>query len=138
MYYPFNSPHFLCFPEYLPSSQLQHNQMYYPDYAPSHNERVLPPTEPQSLKNSAEKTKQLLSDVQIINETIRTSPTFAQQITSAAQKSDHQTVHYMVNNLPIKNKASVSYSPGGISIKIVHKESDCCYIVMFLNWREFF
>lgn len=131
MYYLYNSSD-------LPYNQVQPNQLDYHYYPTYNSERILPPTEPQSLKKSAERIKQLSSDVEIVNEKIRTSPNFAQQITSAAQKSDHQTVHYLINNSGIKNKALVSFSPGGISITYVHKESDCCYIVTFLNWKEFF
>ena len=127
-------PYYLGFPEYLPSSQLQYNQMYYPNY----NERVLPPAEPESLKKSAENTKQLLSDVQTINETIRTSPTFAQQLTAAAQQSNTQAVQNLINQLPLNHRTTVAISPGGISITFLHKQNDCCYIVIFLNWREFF
>ncbi|MEH6944486.1 hypothetical protein [Bacillus sp. JJ722] len=131
MYYFYNSP-------YTPYIQFQPNQVDYPFLQTYDSERPLPPSEPQSLKNSAENIKQLLSDVEIVNEKIRSLPTFAQEITSAAHKSDHQKLHYMINNSGIKNKATVSFSPGGISITYVHRESDCCYIVTFLNWREFF
>ena len=100
--------------------------------------RFPPPSQPKSLQKSAENNKQLLSDVELINETIRTSPAFAQRLVNAAQQSDTKAVQSIINQLPLKHKTAVAISPGGISITFMHKESDCCYVVMFLNWRDFF
>lgn len=132
------SPYNLYYSTNLPTDISQQNQEKLSPYQLKKTERVFPPAQPHSLINSAKNTKLLLADVEIVNEKIRTSPDFAQQLTTAAQKSDHQTVHYLINRLPIKNKALVSFSPGGISITFVHKANDCCYIVVFLNWTEFF
>ncbi|WP_042348093.1 hypothetical protein [Bacillus massiliigorillae] len=135
MYNPYNLPS-----NYNNSANqpITHNQSnpFYEQYT---YERVLPPAEPQSLMSSAEHTKQLLEDAVIINETFRTSPAFALQLTTAAKNSDHQTVHYLINNL-IKNRALVSFSPGGISINLIplNESNNCCYIIMFLNWKEAF
>ncbi|MGM9928422.1 MAG: hypothetical protein ACI35P_10790 [Bacillus sp. (in: firmicutes)] len=129
MYYFYNSPYIF---------QFHPHQVGYPLLQTNHLERQLPPSEPQSLKNSAENIKPLLIDVGVVNERIINSPTFAQEITSAAQKGNHQAVHHMINNLDISNNASVSFSPGGILITYTLKENDSCYITTFLNWKAFF
>ncbi|WP_050615366.1 hypothetical protein [Bacillus testis] len=128
-YFQYNIP--------LPANQYSQNQQH--PLSEDH-QRILPPTQPERLRKSAEHTKTLLSDLVIVNETIRTSPEFSQRLVNAASQSDHQTVHYMINNLAIENRAVVSYTPGGISITLLPKDASnsCCYVVMFLNWKESF
>ena len=137
---------------YDPYSSYLYNQSNFPlpyyqqtpniVYETSYNQRVpvLPPTQPKQLMGSAEHTKNLLADAQIVNETLRTSPSFNQQLTTAAQQSQHQIVHDLINNLPIQGRAIISFSPGGISITFLPKleTNNCCYVVTFLNWKEFF
>ena len=103
-------------------------------------QRQYPPIEPDRLMNSANYNKNLIIDIGIINEHLRTSKNFRQQLQTAAQQSNHQEVHDLINGLPIQNRAIVSYSPGGLSITLIPKKetNNCCYLIVYLNWKESF
>ncbi|MFS0782168.1 hypothetical protein [Bacillus sp. 1P06AnD] len=140
MYYPYHIPYYLSNPNYMPAYYSTQHQAHTPASPSTVYDRILPPTQPERLMKSAENTKLLLADAAVVNEKLRTSPDFVKQLATAASQSDHQTVHYLINNLAIQNRALISYSPGGISITLIPQDeaNSCCYIVMFLNWKDYF
>ncbi|MFD2762155.1 hypothetical protein [Lentibacillus juripiscarius] len=114
---------------------------YYPHHYPHMpywSDRPQYPTIDTSLLHqSANETKKLMNDANIIIDRLAESQQFSTEVMNAAQMSDHEKVKSLMHSTGIASDVETQFNPDGL--RLIFKSQidgkDCCKLRIALRWR---
>lgn len=103
---------------------------------PSPQEDVFPPVDTKTLHTSAKKMADLTKQANYLIDKIIEAPKFANELMNAAQLSNKNKVHDLIQSTGITSKINTHYTPSGIRIEFDNsdKNDSCCRLNMSLHW----
>ncbi|UJL48221.1 hypothetical protein KFZ58_07490 [Virgibacillus sp. NKC19-16] len=114
---------------------------YYPPYYhhafwPS---RQYPPVDPVLFHQSANETKKLMNDANVVLDKLTASKEFDAKLMKAAQVSDEVEVNRLIHSLDIATEVDVSYNPDNLRLEFrsqaPNTDLECCRLLIALRWR---
>jgi hypothetical protein len=107
-----------------------------PYYAMHRHPYEYPPIQPKQFMESADKMIPLLDDAQTIMERVKNSKDFSSKLMDAAQKSNMNELHQLINGAGIKSKPGIHFNPDGFTLEFSNKtgDLDCCHLKIILRW----
>ncbi|WP_455661187.1 hypothetical protein [Pradoshia sp.] len=108
-------------------SNLNHRQQY-------------PPIDTEVFGNSANLSKEMITDLYTITNQIDTNPQFARRLMELAQQGQRDQVIDMINRLPLTHRPDVTFTPGAIVIKILpaNPANNSAFLALTLIWKKSF
>lgn len=94
---------------------------YHPRFYPYY--RSYPPVDAEQFTSSANHMDEVLKEGQQISRKVKTSPSFATSLMSAAQQSKESEVEQLLRTIDINSEMEVSFTPDALSIRL--KRADC-------------
>lgn len=155
MYY-FYQPHHYPFPygqtayHSLPVSPSTHSELLgqplaqrntgtaKPNSLPSGGQSpVYPAVNPDYLYESAQSSRQLLSEASILLNHLAASKDFDHKLMEAAQRSDTSEVKRLIRSLGITSDVDIRYNPDSLHVEFISKARglDCCRLTIALRWH---
>ncbi len=110
---------------------------HYP-HVPYRPSRPQYPTVDTSLLNqSANATKKLMNDANIVIDKLAVSQEYRKEVMQAAQMSDHEKVRSLMHSTGITSDVEIHFNPDGL--RLIFKSQidgqDCCKLRIALRWR---
>ncbi|MBP1969142.1 hypothetical protein J2Z83_001245 [Virgibacillus natechei] len=109
---------------------------YYNTYWPI---RQYPPADPELFLQSANETKKLMNDANVILDKLAESKEFDLKIMEAAQASDQEEVERLIYSLDISSEVDITYNPDNLKLEFRSSVSEddpaCCRLLIALRWR---
>ncbi|UII55380.1 hypothetical protein LS684_17360 [Cytobacillus spongiae] len=107
---------------------------YPPFYSPY--SRTFPDVNPDLFMKSAKEMEALMTDAHLVLEKMVKSKNFAFRLMSAAQQSNTQAVHSMIQSTGVKKMPKIDYNPDGFKLNF-NADLDhvnCCHLSLTLRW----
>lgn len=116
---------------------MRHNSLLIPYYNVQPN-RQYPEVNIHEFEISAQSFQELMKQANLLINKIASSPKFAREIMTAAQKSDEQTVLKLIKSTGISIDVKTTFTPTSIRIYLDNsnksKKSNCCNMLIALRW----
>ncbi len=116
---------------------IPHSYHYAPHgLPPNYVVRQFPDVDATRFRNSAEASKQLLNEANLLATKISESREYAQEIKSAAQQSDNEKVEQLVRSVGIHSRTRISFTPDNLEVRLSKSLNsiDCCHFTISLRW----
>ncbi|KMY44879.1 hypothetical protein AC622_12165 [Bacillus sp. FJAT-27916] len=99
-----------------------------------------PPINTQVFVNSANLSKEMISDLYTITNQVESNPTFARQLMEAAQRGQRNQVIALINSLPLTHRPEVTFSPGAIVVRILpaNPSNSSANLTLTMIWKQSF
>lgn len=101
--------------------------------------RQYPPIDPEIFQQSANETKKLMNDANVILDKLAESKEFDAKLMEAAQVADEEEVNRLVHSLDIATEVDVSFNPDNLRLEFRSKAGDmdmeCCRLLIAVRWR---
>ena len=106
---------------------------------PNHRQQY-PPIDTAIFANSANLSKEMITDLYTITNQIDTNPQFARRLMELAQQGQRDQVIALVNSLPLTHRPDVTFTPGAIVIKILpaNPSNNSAFLALTLIWKQSF
>jgi hypothetical protein len=119
---------------YLYNPNYYHHPYYQPEHWPS---RQIPPIDPTLLTKSANQTKKLMRDADIVLDRLSKSKEFGRQIMYAAQSSNPKEVKRLIQSIGVRSDINTHFTPDELQLELRSKvnDVDCCRLVIALRWQ---
>jgi hypothetical protein len=87
--------------------------------------------------DSADKTKPLLNDAELIMDKVSNSRDYAAQLMDAAQKSKMDELNRLIKSAGVKSTPGIKFNPDGFTLIFSNKTAniDCCHLTIILRWK---
>ncbi|MBY7143164.1 hypothetical protein KFZ56_08850 [Virgibacillus sp. NKC19-3] len=114
---------------------------YYPAcyHHASRSVRQYSSVDPDLFQQSANETKKIMNDANVIIDELAESQTFHEKLMQAAQASDQNEVNRLIHSLDIATEVDVSFNPDNLRLEFRSKTADtnleCCRLLIALRWR---
>lgn len=100
--------------------------------------RQYPPVDPELFQQSANETKKLMNDANVILDKLAESKEFDAKLMEAAQVSDEEEVNRLIHSLDIATEVDVSFNPDNLRLEFRSKAADtdlqCCRLLIAVRW----
>ena len=96
-----------------------------------------PPVQPKQFMDSADKTKPLLDDAQLVMDKVSQSRDFAVKLMDAAQKSNMDELNRLIKSTGVSSTPGIKFNPDGFTLMFNNKTAniDCCHLTIILRWK---
>ncbi|WP_373895753.1 hypothetical protein [Virgibacillus sp. CBA3643] len=100
--------------------------------------RQYPAVDPELFQKSANETKKLMNDANVILDKLGESKEFNAQLMEAAQVSDQEEVNRLIHSLDIATEVDASFNPDNLRLEFRSQAPDtglqCCRLLIALRW----
>ena len=105
-----------------------------------HQRQQYPPIDTEVFGNSANLSKEMITDLYTITNQIDTNPQFAYRLMELAQHGQKDQVIALINSLPLLHRPEVTFSPGAIVVKILpaNSSNSSTFLALTMNWKQSF
>ncbi|WP_112180774.1 MULTISPECIES: hypothetical protein [Paraliobacillus] len=115
---------------------------YYPDYMfdrpyDQSIRQQFPPINPNLLYQSANETRRLMKDANMVLDKLSNSKEFNTELMYAAQSSNKKEVNRLINSLGLASDVTIDFNPDGLHLEFKSQveSKECCHLKIALRWR---
>ncbi|UOQ45908.1 hypothetical protein MUN89_08300 [Halobacillus salinarum] len=103
------------------------------DYGPT---RPLPPVDPEFFRQSANESKTLMKQANMVLNQISESKDFSTHLMEAAQRSDFEEVKRLIHSIGVSSDVDIHFTPDSFRLTFKSKiaAKDCCRLTIALRW----
>ena len=119
---------------YLYHPSYYHHSYYPPAFGSA---RPIPAVNPELLYKSANQTKKLMREANLVLDKISQSKEFDRKLMYAAQASNVEEVKRLIRSIGVASDIDIHFTPDGFRVEFRSKveDIDCCKVIIALRWR---